>query len=312
MQRQQTEHAIAVLAGMAPSELTIAPTATAYNPPVPTPPLELPSQVLQRRPDIASAERSAASASAAIGVQVAAYFPTISLSGSYGFNATNLSTLFNSGNDVWSYGANLAETVLDFGARRARVKQAKAVYAERVAAYRQTVLTAFQGVEDQLVALRVLEGESKIRDQELVSARLAQTLALNRYRAGQVDYTTVAAAQAQALSSAQNVLNLARSRQNASVALIEALGRRVDHRRSAEALVRFDRLPDKGGRTEPALVHPQAAKNAQVWRVGFGQPVAVLERKADLRMAAPGYMRLVGDAATQIDEKDRIRHRLLA
>ena len=224
VQRAQTEHAIAVLAGMAPSELTIAARTTAYTPAIPTPPLELPSQVLERRPDIAAAERSAASASAAIGVQVAAYFPSITLSGSYGYNATNLSTLFNSGNDVWSYGANLAETLLDFGARKARVKQAKAVYAQRVAAYRQTVLTAFQGVEDQLVALRVLEAESKIRDQELTSARLAEKLALNRYRAGQVDYTTVAAAQAQALSSAQNVLNLTRSRQNASVALIEALG----------------------------------------------------------------------------------------
>ncbi len=224
VQRQQTEHAIAVLAGMAPSELTVAPTATPYTPAIPTPPLKLPSQVLQRRPDIASAERSAASASAAIGVQVAAYFPSITLSGSYGFNATNLSTLFNSGADVWSYGANVAETLLDFGARKARVREARAVYAQRVAAYRQTVLTAFQGVEDQLVALRVLETESKIRDQELTSARLAQQLALNRYRAGQVDYTTVATAQAQALSSAQNVLTLTRSRQNASVALIEALG----------------------------------------------------------------------------------------
>jgi NodT family efflux transporter outer membrane factor (OMF) lipoprotein len=224
VQRQQTEHAIAVLAGMAPSELTIAPTATPYTPAIPTPPIDLPSQLLQRRPDIASAERSAASASAAIGVQVAAYFPTITLSGSYGYNATNLSNLFASSNDVWSYGANVAETLLDFGARKARVKQAKAVYDQRVAAYRQTVLTAFQGVEDQLVALRVLEVESKIRDQELTSARLAQQLALNRYRAGQVDYTTVAAAQAQALTSAQNVLNLSRSRQDASVALIEALG----------------------------------------------------------------------------------------
>jgi NodT family efflux transporter outer membrane factor (OMF) lipoprotein len=224
VQRAQTEHAIAVLAGLAPSELTIAPTATAYTPAIPTPPLELPSEVLQRRPDIAAAERRAASANAAIGVQVAAYFPSVTLSGSYGFNASNLSNLFNSANDVWSYGANLAETVLDFGARQARVRQAKAAYAQQVAVYRQTVLTAFQGVEDQLAALRVLETESKIRDETLASARQAEQLALNRYRAGQVDYTTVVTAQAQALSSAQDVLNITRSRQNASVALIEALG----------------------------------------------------------------------------------------
>jgi NodT family efflux transporter outer membrane factor (OMF) lipoprotein len=224
VQRAQTEHAIAVLAGMTPAELTIAPATTLYSPPIPTPPIELPSQLLQRRPDIAAAERQAAAASALIGVQVASYFPTVTLSGSYGFGASNLSNLFNSANSVWSYGANLAETLLDFGARRARVREAKAVYDQRVAAYRQTVLTAFQAVEDQLVALRVLEQEAKIRDQELASARLAEQLALNRYRAGQVDYTTVAAAQAQALSSAQSVLTLAKSRQNASVALIEALG----------------------------------------------------------------------------------------
>lgn len=224
VQRAQAEHAIAVLAGMAPSELTIAATTTTYTPAIPIPPMTLPSEVLQRRPDIASAERSAAAANAAIGVQVAAYFPTITLSGSYGYTSSALSDLFKSGSDVWSYGANLAETVLDFGARRARVREAKAAYAQRVAAYRQTVLAAFQGVEDQLVALRVLEAEAKIRDQELVSARQAEQLALNRYRAGQVDYTTVAAAQAQALTSAQNVLTITRSRQNASVALIEALG----------------------------------------------------------------------------------------
>lgn len=224
VQRAQTEHAIAVLAGMAPDDLTITPTATPYTPAIPTPPIELPSLLLQRRPDIAAAERRAAAASASIGVQVAAYFPTFTLSGSTGFNSSTLGALFDSSSSIWSYGLSIADTLIDFGARRNRVRQARAVYEQRVAAYRQVVLTAFQGVEDQLVALRVLEGESKIRDQELASARQAEQLALNRYRAGQVDYTTVVQAQAQALTSAQSVLTLTRTRQNASVALIEALG----------------------------------------------------------------------------------------
>lgn len=222
VQRAQTEHAIAVLAGMAPSELTLAPAPLVRT--VPTPPMVVPSTLLQRRPDIAGAERRAAAASAGIGVQVAAYYPTITLSGSYGFSSGQLSNLFNSSNDVWSYGLNFAETLLDFGARKARVQQARAAYERQVAAYRQTTLGAFQNVEDQLVALRVLEQEAVLRDQALTSARQAEQLALNRYRAGQVDYATVVQAQNTALSAAQTVLSVLRSRQNASVALIEALG----------------------------------------------------------------------------------------
>jgi len=223
VQRQQNEHAIAVLAGMAPSELSISPVET-LNRTVPTPPVMVPTEVLQRRPDIASAERSAASASALIGVQVAAYFPTITLSGSYGYNSTGLSSLFNSSSDVWSYGLNLADTLVDFGARQARVRQAKALYRERVAAYRQTVLTAFQNVEDQLVALRVLGREAVLRDQALASARQAEQLALNEYKAGTVDYTTVVQAQNTSLQAGQSALQILQQEQLASVALIEALG----------------------------------------------------------------------------------------
>ena len=155
---------------------------------------------------------------------MAAYFPTITLSGSYGYNSTGLSTLFNSSNNIWSYGLNFAETLLDFGARKARVKQARAAYERQVAVYRQTTLAAFQNVEDQLVALRVLEQEAGLQAQTLASARQAEQFALNRYKAGQVDYTTVVQAQNTALASAQSVLSVLRSRQNASVALIEALG----------------------------------------------------------------------------------------
>ena len=222
VQRAQAEHAIAVLTGHAPSDLTLAVGERPKI--VPTPPVGLPSELLQRRPDIAAAERQVAEANALVGVQTAAWFPSLTLSGSYGYSGTSLGNLFTAANNVWSVGPTLAATLLDFGARQARVSQARAAYDQRVALYRQTVLTAFQQVEDQLVALRVLEQESALRDEALASARQAEALALNRYRAGQVDYTTVVQAQATALSAAQTVLTLTRQRQAASVALIEALG----------------------------------------------------------------------------------------
>ena len=223
VQRAQTEHAIAVLAGMAPAELTIAVLPN-LSETVPTAPLVVPSVVLQRRPDIAAAERKAASASALIGVQVAAYYPTISLTGSFGYDSSSIGNLFNTANEVWSLGGSAAETLLDFGARQAKVREAKAAYAQSVATYRQTVLSAFQQVEDELVALRVLEQEAKVRDQTLASARQAVDLTLNEYKAGTVDYTSVVTAQTTALSAAQSVLSVLQQRQIASVTLIEALG----------------------------------------------------------------------------------------
>jgi NodT family efflux transporter outer membrane factor (OMF) lipoprotein len=222
VQRAQNEHAIALLVGVAPADLTIAPMAIGRV--VPVAPAGVPSTLLQRRPDIAQAERSVKSFNALIGVQVAAYFPDITLSGSYGFSAANLGRLFSSANSVWSYGADLSETVLDFGARRARVRQAKANYDQAVAQYRETVLTAFQGVEDQLAALRIYEGEATLRDQALTSARQAVQIALNEYRSGTQPYTTVVTAQATALSDAQSVLTVLQARQIASITLIEDLG----------------------------------------------------------------------------------------
>ncbi len=223
VQRQQTEHAIAVLAGMAPAELTIA-VQPSLSQTVPTPPPVVPSVLLQRRPDIAAAERRAAESSALIGVQVAAYYPTFNLTGSFGYDASSLGNLFNAANDVWSFGGSAAETLLDFGARQARVRQAKAAYAQSVATYRQTVLSAFQQVEDELVALRVLEQEAKVRAQTQASARQAVELTLNQYKAGTLDYTSVVAAQNTALSAAQSVLTVLQQRQAASVTLVEALG----------------------------------------------------------------------------------------
>jgi len=223
VQRGQMEHAVAVLAGMAPAELTIAVEPT-LNRAVPVAPIVVPSLVLQRRPDIAASERSAASASEAIGVQVAAYYPTFNLTGSFGTDSSTIGNLFNSANQAWSFGGNLAETLVDFGARQAKVREAKAAYAGKVAAYRQTVLSAFQQVEDELVALRVLEQEAKVRDEAAKSADLAVKLTLNEYKAGTVDYTSVVTAQNTALSAAQSVLTVLQERQIASVTLIEALG----------------------------------------------------------------------------------------
>jgi NodT family efflux transporter outer membrane factor (OMF) lipoprotein len=222
VQRAQNEHAIALLVGVPPAELTIAPVALSRV--VPVAPAGVPSALLQRRPDIAQSERAVKASNALIGVQVAAYFPDVTLSGSYGFAASNLGHLFASSASAWSYGANLSETILDFGARRARVRQAKAAYDQSVAQYRETVLTAFQGVEDQLAALRILETEATLRDQALASARQATQIALNEYRAGTQPYTTVVTAQATQLSDAQSVLQVLQERQIASVSLIEDLG----------------------------------------------------------------------------------------
>ncbi len=222
-QRAQMEHAIAVLIGKAPAELTIAP-ATSWTLATPDVPLAVPSVLLQRRPDIAAAERAVAAANAQIGVQVAAYFPTVSLSGQYGVQSSAISSLFNASSTFWSLGANVAETLLDFGARHARVQEAKAAYDQAVAQYRQTVLAAFQEVEDDLAADRVLGQEIPYRLQASQAADQSEQIALNQYRAGTTDYTTVVVAQATALSARQSLLTTQSSRVAAATQLITALG----------------------------------------------------------------------------------------
>jgi NodT family efflux transporter outer membrane factor (OMF) lipoprotein len=222
IQRAQLEHAIAVLMGVAPSAFSLAAAPLTRD--VPVAPAGLPSTLLERRPDIASAERQAQAASAQIGVQTAAWFPSLTLSGNYGYNSTALGDLFSASSNLWAYGPQLALQVLDFGARNARIRQARAVYDQRVATYRQTVLTAFQTVEDQLAALRVLQEEAVIRADTETSARQAEALALNRYKAGQTDITAVVVAQTTSLNAQQNTLAALRQRLVASVSLIEALG----------------------------------------------------------------------------------------
>jgi NodT family efflux transporter outer membrane factor (OMF) lipoprotein len=220
--RGQLEHAIAVLTGKPPAELSIAPVAGLD--PVPAIPVGVPSTLLQRRPDIAAAERTMAAANAEIGVAIAAYYPDITLSADYGFEALALGPLFEASNKVWSFGTDLAETAFDGGARAATVAEARATYDADVAGYRQTVLTAFQQVEDQLVALRVLAQQRQAADSAVAAANEAERTILNQYRAGTVAYTNVIVAQATALGDAETALNVREDELTASVALIEALG----------------------------------------------------------------------------------------
>jgi NodT family efflux transporter outer membrane factor (OMF) lipoprotein len=222
VQRAAMEHAIAVLIGKPPAAVTVAPAPLATV--VPVAPPGLPSTLLERRPDIAASERAMAAANALIGVAETAYFPDLTLTGSLDFASTELGNLFAAANSAWSLGAQLAGTVYEGGLRHAQVAAARASYDESVAQYRQTVLTAFQQVEDQLAALRILAQQAEIQARALRDARAAEQLALNQYEAGTVAYTAVVVAQTTALGDEQTVLTLENSRLAASVALIEALG----------------------------------------------------------------------------------------
>jgi NodT family efflux transporter outer membrane factor (OMF) lipoprotein len=220
--RATLEHAIAVLIGKAPTDFSLASATLGST--VPVVPTGIPSSLLERRPDIAAAERRMAATNAQIGVAIAAYFPDLTLSGSYGFASNVVSGLVKAPNNFWSVGAAATDTVLDFGARPAQVRQARAAYDAAVANYRQTVLTAFQQVEDELSTLRILEQQVAVQEQTVQSANLSVQLTLNQYRAGTVAYTSVVTAQAVALGDAQTLLAIRQNRLVASVALIEALG----------------------------------------------------------------------------------------
>jgi NodT family efflux transporter outer membrane factor (OMF) lipoprotein len=221
--RAAFEHAIAVLAGQTPESFSIAadPNWVAGIPQIPA---GLPSTLLQRRPDVASAERRAASARAQIGVETAAYLPSLSLTGSYGFASTELGKLFSASNSVWSLGVSAAETLFNGGLTRARVSAARASYDEAVARYRQTALAALQDVEDQLAASRVLAEEHALRETAARDADLAATMVTNQYREGQVAYTNVVTAQVQALNARRTLVQSATTRETTAVALIQAIG----------------------------------------------------------------------------------------
>lgn len=220
--RAQLEHAIAVLVGKPPSELTIASANVDIA--VPAIPPGVPSTLLQRRPDVAAAERRVAEANARIGVAEAAYFPALDLTGSGGFASTALASLVSAPSRVWSLGAALADTLVDFGARSAAVESARGAYDEAVANYRQTVLSALQDVENNLAALHWLGDEEKVEQDAVRAAREAVALTLNQYKAGTVSYLNVALVQATQLSQERTLVNLQSRRLAADVALIRGLG----------------------------------------------------------------------------------------
>jgi NodT family efflux transporter outer membrane factor (OMF) lipoprotein len=220
--RTQLEHAIAILTGKAPVDLTIPPAPIHFAPPVV--PVALPSELLERRPDIAAAERRVASANAQIGVAQAAYYPTLSLNASGGFESSTLGKLFSLPSRFWSLGPQLLGTLFDGGRRRAVKEQAEANYDATVAAYRESVLDAFQAVEDNLAALRILTDEAT---QQVAATRAAErSLALtrNRYNAGIATYLEVITAQNAAYSNERNTVDLRIRQMTASVNLIKALG----------------------------------------------------------------------------------------
>ncbi len=220
--RAQYEHQIAVLTGKAPSFLSIAPAPLPRS--FPLVQADLPSTVLQRRPDIAAAERAVAAANAQIGVEIAAFFPNITLSASYGYAASAFSKLAQVSNSVWSVGPALAVTLFDGGARSARVEQARASYDQSVAAYRETVLEAFQDVEDNLIALRLLAEQEKTTKDALTSAREAEKMMQDQYKEGLVTYTEVASALASREAAAEKELSVRQSRLLALIALRRATG----------------------------------------------------------------------------------------
>ena len=222
MQRAQLEHAIAVLLGKPASVFSLPAMPLNALPPVI--PVGVPSELLERRPDIAVAERNMAAANAQIGVAKAAFFPTVTLNGSVGYESTDTSNWLTWPSRFWSLGAGVSEVVYEGGLRRAQTAAARAAYEVTVASYRQTVLTAFQQVEDNLAALRILEGEAQVQQGAVQAARQSVTVALNQYKAGTVNYLTVVVVQAASLNNEITAVNIQGRRMTAAVNLIQALG----------------------------------------------------------------------------------------
>jgi NodT family efflux transporter outer membrane factor (OMF) lipoprotein len=223
LSRAQLEHAVAILVGKPPSEVTIAPQATlaAVYPDIP---LALPSALLERRPDIAAAERRTAAANAQIGVAQAAFFPTISLTANGGLQSSLIGSLLSLPSRYWSLGASLAQTVFDAGLRSAQKEETIAQYDQAVATYRQTVLGGFQEVEDNLAALSLLGQESAVQQEAVAAAQQSATIAMNQYRAGTANYLAVVVLQANALNAERTALAITARRLTASVNLVKALG----------------------------------------------------------------------------------------
>jgi NodT family efflux transporter outer membrane factor (OMF) lipoprotein len=219
--RAQFEHAIAALMGRPPADLTIKPTPLGFR--LPDIPVSVPSTLLERRPDIAAAERTMQEQNALIGATIALYYPDISLTGLFGFTGTGALAL-SLANEVWSVAGSASQIAFDAGLREAEVEAAVAAYQQSVATYRQTVLTAFQQVEDQLVAVRLLARQQKVIDDAVKAAQQEVDVYLNQYQAGTIAFTAVVVAQAQLLADQESALAVRQDRFLAAVALIEALG----------------------------------------------------------------------------------------
>jgi NodT family efflux transporter outer membrane factor (OMF) lipoprotein len=222
VERAQLEHAIAVLAGRPPADLTIPPTPI-HATPVAAPEI-LPSELLERRPDIASSERLVAAANARVGIATAGFFPRVLLAASAAFQNTSLGSLFSAPSRIWSIGPSLVETLFDGGKRRAALEQARASYDASVAQYRQTTLGAFQEIEDDLAAQRILATEAGQQAVATAAADRLVTIARNRYDGGITTYLEVVTAEVSALNNHRATVQLLVRRMSASVDLVKALG----------------------------------------------------------------------------------------
>ena len=220
--RAQYEHAVAVLIGKPPASFSLAPLPlTTPPPPIP---VGLPSELLERRPDIAAAERLMASANAQIGVAKSAYYPLVNLAAAGGFESGSITTLISGPSILWSAGPSALFTIFDVGRRRAASDQAIAAYDQAVANYRQTVLTGFQQVEDNVAALRILEHEAQVQDKAVTAAQKYLELAITRYKGGVTSYLEVTTAQTAALSDEVTAVNILGRRMVDAVTLVQALG----------------------------------------------------------------------------------------
>jgi NodT family efflux transporter outer membrane factor (OMF) lipoprotein len=222
VQRAQFEHAIAVLAGKAPSDLSIPDAPTLSPPPVSL--VGIPSALLERRPDVAAAERQVAAANEQIGIAKAALYPSLTLGASAGLQSSAIGDLFTWPSRYWSVGPQLAATLFDAGKRRAQVKVTEAVYDATVANYRQTVLTAFEQVEDSLAQLRILSQEAEIVDRAVKAAEQSLQISTDQYRGGLTNYLVVITAQTSTLQNQRTAVDILTRRMVASVSLIQALG----------------------------------------------------------------------------------------
>jgi NodT family efflux transporter outer membrane factor (OMF) lipoprotein len=220
--RAQYEHAVAILIGKPPAEFSLPPLPLTTPPP--RIPVSVPSELLERRPDIAAAERRVAAANAQIGVAKSAYYPVIGLTASGGFESSSITTLLQGPSGLWSVGLSAVGTLFDGGRRRALTDQAWAAYDAQVATYRENVLTGFQQVEDSLAAARILENEANVQDEAVVAAQRSLDLSITRYKGGVTTYLEVITAQNAALSDQVTAVNILGRRMASTVLLIQALG----------------------------------------------------------------------------------------